>query len=65
MKLKGNNNKDKIDSIESDLKKEKYKIKIKHGDINKTINNEKINKLSNEKRFKMIPKVNLNRKGKF
>lgn len=65
MKLKGNNNKDKIDSIESDLKKEKYKIKIKQGDINKTINNEKINKLSNEKRFKMIPKVNLNRKGKF
>ena len=65
MKLKGNNNKDKIHSIESDLKKEKYKIKIKQGDINKTINNEKINKLSNEKRFKMIPKVNLNRKGKF
>ena len=36
MKLKGNN-KDKINSIESDLKKEKYKIKIKKGDINKTI----------------------------
>jgi hypothetical protein len=57
-KLKGENE-NKIQSIENDLKKENYKVKIKKDNNFK----EKINKNKEEKRFKLMPKEVLKRKG--
>ena len=57
-KLKGENE-DKIQSIENDLKKENYKVKIKKDNNFK----EQINKNKEEKRFKLMPKEVLKRKG--
>ena len=57
-KLKGENE-NKIQSIENDLKKENYKVKIKKDNNFK----EQINKNKEEKRFKLMPKEVLKRKG--
>ena len=57
-KLKGENE-NKIQSIENDLKKENYKVKIKKDNNFK----EQINKNIEEKRFKLMPKEVLKRKG--
>ena len=57
-KLKGENE-NKIQSIENDLKKENYKVKIKKDDNFK----EQINKNKEEKRFKLMPIEVLKRKG--
>ena len=61
-KLKGQDN-EKILSVENDIKKEKYKIKIKKEDKLKTSINEQINKIHEEKRFKIMPSKMLQRKG--
>ena len=61
-KLKGEND-NKIQSIENDLKKENYKVKIKK-DVNiKKVNKEQINKNKEEKKFKIMPKEIMERKG--
>ena len=54
-KLKGENEK-RIQSIENDLKKENYKVKIKKDDNLNKVNKEQINKNKEEKRFKIMPK---------
>ena len=61
-KLIGQDN-EKILSVENDIKKEKYKIKIKKEDKLKSSNNEQINKIHEEKRFKIMPSSILQRKG--
>ena len=57
-KLKGENE-NKIQSIENYLKKENYKVKIKKDNNFK----EQINKNKEEKRFKLMPKEVMKRKG--
>ena len=54
-KLKGENEK-RIQSIENDLKKENYKVKIKKDNKLNKANKEQINKNKEEKRFKIMPK---------
>ena len=54
---------DKIKSIETELKNEKYKVKIRKEDNLKKFNNEKVNKIKEEKRFKIMPKEIIQRKG--
>ena len=61
-KLKGQDE-GKINSIENELKNENYKIKIRKDDNLKKFNNEKVNKINEEKRFKIIPKEIIQRKG--
>ena len=61
-KLKGQDE-GKINSVENDLKRENYKIKIRKNDNLKNINNEKISKIKEEKRFKIMPKEILQKKG--
>jgi hypothetical protein len=54
---------DKINSIETELKNENYKVKIRKEDNLKKFNNEKVNKIKEEKRFKIMPKEIIQRKG--
>jgi len=54
---------DKIKSIETELKNENYKVKIRKEDNLKKFNNEKVNKIKEEKRFKVMPKEIIQRKG--
>ena len=61
-KLKGQDT-DKINNIEKELKNENYKIKIRKDDNIKKFNNEKVNKMNEEKRFKIMPKEMIQRKG--
>ena len=61
-KLKGQDN-EKILAVENDIKKEKYKIKIKKEDKLQSSNNEQINKIHEEKRFKIMPSKMIQRKG--
>ena len=61
-KLKGENE-NKIQSIENYLKKENYKVKIKKDNNIKKANKEQINKNKEEKKFKIMPKEYIERKG--
>ena len=61
-KLKGENE-NKIQLIEDDLKKEYYKVKIKKDNNMKKVNKEQINKNKEEKKFKIMPKEYIERKG--
>ena len=61
-KLKGENE-EKIKSVENDLKKENYKLKIRKDDNKNNINNEKFNKVNDEKKFKIMPMERFERKG--
>ena len=61
-KLKGENE-NKIQSIENYLKKENYKVKIKKDNNIKKPNKEQINKNKEEKKFKIMPKEYIERKG--
>ena len=61
-KLKGENE-EKIKSVENDLKKENYKLKIRKDDNKNNINNEKFNKVNDEKKFKIMPMERFKRKG--
>ena len=61
-KLKGENE-NKIQSIEIYLKKENYKVKIKKDNNIKKPNKEQINKNKEEKKFKIMPKEYIERKG--
>ena len=61
-KLKGENE-NKIQSIENYLKKENYKVKIKKDNNIKKANKEQINKNKEEKKFKIMPKEYMERKG--
>ena len=54
---------DKIKSVENELKNENYKVKIRKEDNLKKFNNEKVNKIKEEKRFKIMPKEIIQRKG--
>ena len=61
-KLKGENE-NKIQSIENYLKKENYKEKKKKDNNIKKANKEQINKNKEEKKFKIMPKEYIERKG--
>ena len=61
-RLKGEND-EKIKTIENELKKENYKLKIRKYDNKININNEKDSKVNEEKKFKIMPKEIIERKG--
>ena len=61
-RLKGEND-EKIKTIENELKKENYKLKIRKYDNKININNEKNIKVNEEKKFKIMPKEIIESKG--